>query len=290
MKTNKQFGRKLCPAFLERRIRTLVICKRLVFSYIFDFTRFLRYSGVKGTFNQSHWDARITTLYHVLEKGLSMPEPRPGFGEEVAERLIRSIKQYLAGGYPEDIACIQSAISAIHAYMAFRQDDGTHISSSITVDWEDLQNRMGQHHDSVIIKKREEIVATANKPFDVFSSGRHSIRNYADQPIDESIIKKAVEISQRSPSACNRQPARVYSISSDTAIKQVLALQNGNRGFGQPRQESSHCERRLAGISWSKRTKPSLNRWWYVCHEPSLRSSPPRAWCLCTQLVRHSRQ
>ena len=232
MRTIKKIAKRLIPAFIKRGIKTLLIYKRLLGGYLHDFKRYFQYSAVKGATNQAHWDARITALYHVLEKGLSMPESRPGFGEETAEQLLSSIKQYLALEYPGDAACIQSGLSAIRSYMYFRQNDGTQISPKVTKDWEELQKRMGQHHDSVIIKKRETITSTSDKPFEVFSAGRHSIRNYSDQPIDESVIKKAVEISQRSPSACNRQSARVHSVSGDKRIEQVLALQNGNRGFG----------------------------------------------------------
>lgn len=161
-----------------------------------------------------------------------MPEPRSGFGEEIAKRLIGAIKLYWENDYPKDRACIQSGLSVIGAYMDFRQNDGTPISPSITEGWEGLQKKATLRHVPVIIKKREDITATANQSFEMFTCGRHSIRNYSDQPVDEAIIKKAVEISQRSPSACNRQSARVYSVTGTTAIAQVLALQNGNRGFG----------------------------------------------------------
>jgi nitroreductase len=232
MKIIKKVVRKLCPAFVKRGIRNLLTYKRLQVGYQYDFKRYLRYSAINGAANQAHWDARITALYHVIEKGLSMPESRPGFGEQTAEQLISAIKQYLALEYTDDAACIQSGISAIRSYMAFRQNDGTQISVNIKKGWGDLQKRINQHHDAVVIKKREEITLTSDKPFDVFSAGRHSIRNYSDQTIDESVIKKAVEISQRSPSACNRQSTRIHSIEGDKAIEQVLALQNGNRGFG----------------------------------------------------------
>jgi len=223
---------KFSPDFVRRKVRFLRAYKKLLDGYRYDLRRYIKYSAINGPSNQRHWEARITAMYHVLEKGLSMPDPRPGFGEKTAEQLIASINQYLALEYPEDASCIQSGLSAIKSYMAFRQKDGTQISANIAKGWENLQKRTNTHHNAIILKRRAEITATSKQSFEIFAHGRHSIRNYSNQPIDESIIKRAVEVSQRSPSACNRQSARVYSVSSETAIEKVLALQNGNRGFG----------------------------------------------------------
>jgi len=210
----------------------LLIYKRLFSGFKYDFDRYRKHSAVQGASNAAHLDARITALYHVLEKGLSMPDPRPGFGEKTAEQLIISIKQYLASDCSEDTTCVQSGLSAILSYISFRNNDGTNISPNILKEWTDIEKLIKQHHPSIILKKRTDITATANKPFAGFSAGRHSIRNYADKTIDESLIIRAVEISQRSPSACNRQSSRIYSVSSTAIIEAVLSLQNGNRGFG----------------------------------------------------------
>lgn len=228
----KTIIRRACPGVVTRGIKSVLAYGRLIVGYKYDFKRYLKHSAVKGVSNEAHLDALITTLYHVLEKGLSMPTPRPGFGEKTAQRLIGSIKQYLASGYPDNSACIQSGLSAIRSYISYRSNDGTSISPDIVNEWTDIEKLIKQHHPSIITKKRQDIVATSRTPFAEFSAGRHSIRNYADQPIDESVIKRAVEISQRSPSACNRQSTRIYSISDASIIAQVLELQNGNRGFG----------------------------------------------------------
>jgi nitroreductase len=43
---------------------------------------------------------------------------------------------------------------------------------------------------------------------------RHSIRNFTDQPVDINKIKQAINIALYCPSACNRQPFKVYIVSA----------------------------------------------------------------------------
>jgi nitroreductase len=69
--------------------------------------------------------------------------------------------------------------------------------------------------------------------FDLFSQSRHSLRHFsttAEVSVDE--VVKAIELAQNAPSSCNRQSSRVHVVAERPLIEAVLALQNGNRGFG----------------------------------------------------------
>jgi nitroreductase len=46
------------------------------------------------------------------------------------------------------------------------------------------------------------------------------------------LIEQSISAAQLSPSACNRQPWVVHIYRDPAMIKQLLALQNGNAGFG----------------------------------------------------------
>ena len=41
-------------------------------------------------------------------------------------------------------------------------------------------------------------------------STRHSIRDFSDKPVSREILLQAVQLALRAPSACNRQPSKVY--------------------------------------------------------------------------------
>ncbi|MNP41368.1 malonic semialdehyde reductase [compost metagenome] len=64
------------------------------------------------------------------------------------------------------------------------------------------------------------------------AANRFSIRVFNETPVSEELIKEAANIARKSPSVCNRQTTRIYSFSTPEQKKSLLALQNGNRGFG----------------------------------------------------------
>ena len=81
------------------------------------------------------------------------------------------------------------------------------------------------------ITKKDLLKTLNNFDFKTFSEVRYSIRNFDENysvPIE--IIKKAILIAGKSPSACNRQAWKVYVFKG---LKKDLILnhQNGNRGF-----------------------------------------------------------
>lgn len=64
------------------------------------------------------------------------------------------------------------------------------------------------------------------------SRSRRSTRDFSGKAIDFALVERAAGIAQLSPSACNRQPWHLHFYEDPTAIKAMLALQNGNTGFG----------------------------------------------------------
>lgn len=67
--------------------------------------------------------------------------------------------------------------------------------------------------------------------FEQFAGARHSVRNFSPEPIDKTLIERAVSIAQKAPSVCNRQGWHVYALTDRDAIRRALVFQNGNAGF-----------------------------------------------------------
>ena len=65
-----------------------------------------------------------------------------------------------------------------------------------------------------------------------FLRSRKSTRFFIDKVPDRQSILNCISISQRSPSACNRQSARYFYTVNHDKITEILSLQTGNRGFG----------------------------------------------------------
>ena len=79
--------------FILRYIRSFI---KFIPDYIYDLHRYSKYSINNNTpfDNEGQLIARITGLYHVIEKGLTMPKTNLGFGTKRIKELIRLLKVY----------------------------------------------------------------------------------------------------------------------------------------------------------------------------------------------------
>jgi len=62
---------------------------------------------------------------------------------------------------------------------------------------------------------------------------RHSLREFSGEPVGLDELRKAIELAQHTPSACNRQGWRTIIVADRDKMAKVLSNQNGNRGFGE---------------------------------------------------------
>lgn len=175
----------------------------------------------------------LTLLYHIVEKGLTMPEPRPGFGKKVVADLCNVIMKYHRMQLPADALEFVQAVSSIHEYDEFHRNIGFEYNPDIKIK---LQQVLSQFPE---VRGEEQISTTSgsyfakiNAPFDEFCVSRFSVRNYIDKEIPVSVLMDCIQLAQKSPSFCNRQPTRVHVVKSPEKKEAILAIQNGNRGFG----------------------------------------------------------
>jgi nitroreductase len=67
--------------------------------------------------------------------------------------------------------------------------------------------------------------------FAAFARSRHSVRNFADRPVDEATILGAIDTARFAPSVCNRSSGRVYYSFDRKDITEALKVQQGATGF-----------------------------------------------------------
>ena len=205
----------------------------LAYNYFYDLHRFWRYASnhrVGGCTETQRVSAIIAT-YHVIEKGMSMPEVRLGYGQDVIRKLIGLILSYQSAGYSINEQPIEEAVGALLAYIDFHIDRDFELGK-IAEEILELTDKLNAHGGGTFRLKRDEICELGKASFREFSQSRHSIRNYADLDVPIELIREAVVIAQKTPSVCNRQSFRVY-VSKDRATKNaILNHQSGNRGFG----------------------------------------------------------
>ena len=203
-------------------------------NYLYDWRRFKAHclkAYYLNTMNASQ--ANLMMNAHIIEKGLTLPAPRVGFGQEVVRSLIKMTKEYLDNYGPDEIICISvNVLSAYHDFNQQKMLDDKNLLSAIdglkaVLASDCLESNVG----GVIPITRESVIKASKSHFKEFSRERHSIRNFTDEPVAQELIEEAVNISLKSPSVCNRQAWRVHYYHDRENCQKILKYQNGNRGF-----------------------------------------------------------
>lgn len=207
-------------------------CIKIAVSFGFDCFQYAKYSNsYKELATEAKYEAMITYHYHVIEKGLTMPEPRLGFGQDKLDGLVKLCLQYKQKCYDTSRLAYTHALKVLSAYLAFHEEHRFEIEPKLRMRIADLLDE-----DIVPAKQLQfsagDLFAHSESPFPEFCKSRHSIRNYVDREIPVAVFLDCVEMAQKSPSACNRQPNKIYIIKTPDLRRRVLELQNGNRGFG----------------------------------------------------------
>ena len=171
---------------------------------------------------------------HSLEKGLSFKDKRKGFGEEKATKIIAMLKDYIDNDYPTDCFAVYETIAVLESYFLKKREQG----ESLPV-LEDILSLC----KSKIVGDNYCVGGTTLLRFEGFKSDdiqsinhlfstARSIRNYdAAKHVTESDILHVIEMARMAPSACNRQPVKVYYSLNEKKNKQISNLAPGNNGF-----------------------------------------------------------
>jgi nitroreductase len=213
----------------------LRIYRTLLIGYSYDLKRYYKYSNSYTKIDTlQKFEALGTYYYHVVEKGLTMPKPRLGFGKENLFRLINLALLYKEAGYDTKRRTYQHILGVLKEYLIFHKNRNFELL-------DDIKNKIEE-----LLKGEEEIAPSKQLSFNVrdffknkdanfgdFCMSRHTVRNYSDKDIPQEVFDECVKLAQKTPSACNRQPNRMYIVKDVEKQKKILQLQNGNRGFGE---------------------------------------------------------
>lgn len=193
--------------------------------------RFEKYAFVeKDCKNSLQYEAVITKLYHAVEKGLSYENYKPGFGQTNIQQLLYLMQNY-AKQYDINAFFYQTALDVLHKYVEKNKQFG-YYDSTLETSIQQLPGTANSFGGTISFEPlTKEAVQSANY-FD-FIHSRHSIRHFTKSSLDITDIKKAIELAQHTPSACNRQGWKTIVVTDKNLIKSVLENQNGNRGFGE---------------------------------------------------------
>lgn len=214
---------------------------------LFHRTRKLAFyvTDARQTFRDMRWDgaqkpnywaksSELLFQYHKLEKGMCMPGQRRFFGYDPATATLSLLKEWRAADFPVNDPIYMGALETLRAY-------SERIAELVPEKTVILQQRLNAEFANQpqrfpeLKTPRPASDAAREADFETLSLlavKRRSVRYYDDMPVSVELVKKAIAVAQLSPSACNRQPCRVHHYDNRDAIDAMLALQNGNRGFG----------------------------------------------------------
>ncbi len=160
----------------------------------------------------------LLQLSHRLEKGMLIKNPKPMWGWEKAYRIVELLKTN------SDEFSSVTANAVLSAYLdakskSFCQEDKDKCTEFLIqtafqpVSFEDVGGTMTVKSPNF----SESEQAVIRRLFNT----RHSCREFADCHVSDEDIKEAVRMALRCPSACNRQPFRVYAIDPAKLAKQL---------------------------------------------------------------------
>ncbi|MDO8413541.1 MAG: nitroreductase family protein [Gallionellaceae bacterium] len=204
---------------------------KLLRAYFHDWHIYRTQSGLFREHAAGVLEAKIIRSYHRLEKGLALPQPRPGFGQDAVYTTLQGVEKYIERFGPNHTTA--RALHTLREFIDFNRTNGMDMA------WlEQRLTSLAVHHPVEITEggtrqvSREAIMAAAQKDLSAFFSSRFSVRQFSNEAVSDELIRHAVAMAQKSPSVCNRESGRVFVATTAARKAALLELQNGNRGFG----------------------------------------------------------
>ena len=170
---------------------------------------------------------------HALEKGMSIGKVKEGFGKDKVKALILDLQRFVELGGAKGL--VNDICGIISQYMAFNGfvGSGNELEKNFTAFCGnnaikiDNNNKLG----GIDIKESPKTKEICGFDFAEFARSRYSIRDYSDAPIEKEKVDQALKICEKTPSACNRQPWRIYVYYDKSQRDRIFKAQNGVVGF-----------------------------------------------------------
>lgn len=230
--------KRLPIGVFERAKRVVNGSLALNIAVLREAARFNKYYARYESKDAVQMAARLTFFTHQIEKGLSHQNFRYGFGRRPLQYLAELLPRYVASvpQYDQDVVYL-SAIAALHEYIEKHEGHDSDIeyvkqlfASQL---WEAIVQSTSDCGGSIIVTA-ESKRNNKTKTYTELAEGRHSIREYSDVPVSYDELKPALQSAMRTPSVCNRQPARVHVVLDSVVIEKALKIQAGFNGYSIP--------------------------------------------------------
>ena len=164
-------------------------------------------------------EVRLLVSVHMLEKALAV-ENMNYLNAIKYSQLIDNLNELLRFGMSPENFTIRECASVIKSalsHLSGHDEDKKAIDDFIA--WNDVA---ADFRGGVERISSSEIFAGTKFDFGSFVRSRHSIRKFTDKIISREVIYDIVRDAEYYPSACNRQPCKVYFSENPDTVRRIL--------------------------------------------------------------------
>jgi nitroreductase len=212
--------------------RRAVMRYEILADFMYDLRSYLKYNGFQKNNDLRAVEGRMIAHYHVLEKGFSFPSVKPCFALGVVGDLLNLVAIYQKDGDTSN-PMYQAVIDSLTKYDELNRHLDCYPKALAVRIGSICGERSSLESGGSIAFTRSEFFKYSSEPFDKLALSRYSVRDFSDEPVNIDTVYACIEVARKTPSVCNRQAALCYVFTDPEEIKSCLALQQGNRGFGE---------------------------------------------------------
>lgn len=163
-----------------------------------------------------------------IEKAMCMPDRYKVFSQDIVYKLISEFYHNKQSVSPE---LINELCNTLHKYKNCLDDRILENKNIIeTIELFLSKTEFVFSENLTINENKANTYHYLNK----ILQQRHTVRNFLHDKVDYSLIEKALTVANNLPSACNRQAGSLIIIENGQIKKEILSLQQGNKGFSAP--------------------------------------------------------
>ncbi len=185
----------------------------------------------KKQYNLNRNAANLIRNVHSIEKGLSLENPRVGFGEKKINNMLTQIEFIKNSDALYHKEAVNMALSVLSKYLEVMKKKQFNDEIMYKIEQCLSDNKYFFKENGGVINISKNDLSFDIPSIEKFINIRHSVRDFSDVKIDKRKLLKALCLAQRCPSACNRQAYRVYVIDDEQKKADLCGWFEGVGGF-----------------------------------------------------------
>ncbi|WP_417857462.1 MULTISPECIES: nitroreductase family protein [Flavobacteriaceae] len=213
----KQAAKKYIPIKYFDTIRGFI--NRLnFFSYVFyDYKHLIKFRK-----NKYVKISDIIRQYHRVEKSLSKIPYNSKRGYRAAYTLVNYLEKYETENEIKDVQ-FYVGLKVLHQFFLRNKDYNSETYKRLKK-FKDYNKNIRSGIEST---PKSYFIKNSIAKFDMLAESRKSIRYFSNEKVDISLIKRALDISKKTPSVCNRQGWHTWVVSKANIIDYFRKVHNG---------------------------------------------------------------